>query len=742
MTTIELGARIDGPSKVTGSACYAADLHRPGMLFGRVLRSPVAHARIVSIDTRAARELRGVHTILTGADIPAEVRVGRNMRDMPVLARDKVRFIGEKVIAIAAESVAIAEHALKLVEVEYDELPAVFDPLQAMQPGAPLIHDPATVRAWAARDQVVPPYPNGAAAPSWGISEEEVRTALASADRVFEHTFRTPIQHQVYLEPHACVVEIDDHEVAHIWAANKAPILLATYLREGLGLQRDQLRIHMMPLGGDFGGKGSFMDVPLAYFLSRASRRPVKMVMSYAEELTAGNPRHASTINVQTGLMCDGRIVARWVRGYMNSGAYAAFKPSTDTTLPGFRRGAIGPYHVAAHRSECHMIYTNTVPAGHMRSPGEAQTAYALECHTDLIARALGIDPIEFRILNGSTTPRTAEDGSAGSPPRIREVLEVAARAIGMDRQRPADIGRGLALIEFSTTPGVYSAILSIAPDGHLTLQTPIVENGAGSLTVFRQIVAEEFGVPVQQVSIQQSIDNIDVDRGVGGSRVTRLVGKLSIALATRLQARLASLLAEEFGVLPTEVTFQQGAFRTPDGRMWSLAQAASLASEDLVERMTYAATPRDISVVFMAQAAEVRVDAETGQVTPLRLVSVHEVGRVVNPMLFRTQIAGAVMQGLGYALMEGLNLDNGRVTNVNLHEYKVPTMADLPDLEVILLPPDSSLGLTPIGEGANAGMAPAIVNAVADLIGPQPLDIPLDPAVVRWVRNQATIGA
>ena len=719
--------RLDGRPKVVGAACYAADIRRPGMLFGRALRSPMPHARIVRIHTEAAREVSGVHAILIGADIPAEVRLGRNMRDMPVLARDKVRFIGEKVAAVAAETVEIAEHALQLIEVEYDELPAVFDPIAAMQADAPFIHDPATVRAWAEPEQVVPDYPNGVAAPVWGVSEEEVRAALARADMLFEHTFRTANQHQAYLEPHVCVVEVDPHTaITHIWASNKAPLLLARYLRDGLGLQRQQLAIHMLPLGGDFGGKGSFMDIPLAYFLSRAARRPVKMAMNYAEELMAGNPRHASSITIESGVMRDGRIVARWLRGYMNSGAYAAFKPSTDTTLPGFRRGAIGPYAIPVQRSECHMVYTNTVPGGHMRSPGEAQTAYAVECHTDLIARALGVDPIQLRIMNGSTSPRN------GSPPPIRELLERAAHAVNLDQPRPPDIGRGVALLEFTTSPGIYSGIMSIQPDGHVTLQTPIVENGAGALTVFRQLVAEEFGIPIDGVSVVQSIEDIEVDRGVGGSRTTRLVGKVISVLAAKLQGRLAELLAAEFGLSADVLQFEYGQFVAPDGRHWPVAAAASLATDDLVEKLTYAATNEDRSVVFIAQAAEVRVDRDTGAVQPLRLISVHEVGRVVNPMLFQTQIAGGVLQGLGFALMEGLRLEDGRVTNAGLHEYKIPTIADVPELHTILLPPDLRLGLTPIGEGANAGMAPAIVNAVVDVLGPHPLAIPLEPEQIR----------
>jgi CO/xanthine dehydrogenase Mo-binding subunit len=251
-------------------------------------------------------------------------------------------------------------------------------------------------------------------------------------------------------------------------------------------------------------------------------------------------------------------------------------------------------------------------------------------------------------------------------------------------------------------------------------------------MTVFRQLVAEELEIPPDQVAVVQSIDNIEEDRGVGGSRTTRLVGKLCITLARKLQRRLADLLASEFGLSSENIAFAGGMFRAADGRAWTLEQAASLAPEDVVENMTLNATAADRSVTFLAQAVEVHVDRETGQVTPRKVVSVHEVGRVVNPMLFRTQIYGAALQGLGYALMEGLQVEDGRVLNTNLHEYKIPTMADAPEFEIVLLPQDLTLGLTPIGEGPNAGVAPALVNAVADAIGAHPMDIPLMPEVIR----------
>jgi CO/xanthine dehydrogenase Mo-binding subunit len=492
--------------------------------------------------------------------------------------------------------------------------------------------------------------------------------------------------------------------------------------------------MHLLPLGGDFGGKGSFMDIPLVYYLARASGRPVKMAMTFTEELMAGNPRHAATIVVRTGLnRRDGRIQARWVRGYFASGGYAAFKPSTDSTLPGFKRGAIGPYAIPVHRAECHMIYTNHVPGGHMRSPGEAQVAYAIEAHMELIARELGLDPVEFRARNGSHHGRRAEDDGPDVPPRVDEVLEAAARAIGLHEPRPEGVGRGLALIEFSTSPGNYGGVLHVARDGQVTIQTPIIENGAGMLTVFRRIVADELGLPIQQVRIEQSLDNIEEDRGVGGSRTTRLVGKLIIELSHRVQARLADLLAGEFGLDRAAIDVVPAAgFKTPDGRSFSFAEAAALSNDPISEKMVFRATARDSSAVFLAQAAEVCVDRDTGAVTPRRVVTVQEVGRIIDPLLFKRQIEGGLLQGLGYALMEQIVLQDGRVQNLNLHEYKIPTQADMPEVETFLIGHDLRLGITPVGEGANAGIAPAIANAVVDAVGPLVLDLPISPEVVR----------
>src|SRR5439155_1614728 len=420
---------------------------RPRMVWAKALRSPVPHARIVALETSRARALPGVPAILTGGDLP-DYRLGRSMRDMPVLARDKVRFVGEKVAAVAAEDRETAEQALELIAVEYEELPAVFDPIDAMQPGAPLIHEPDLVRAWATPTQKVADYPNSVSNPVWGASVEEIEHALSKCAHVFEHTFRTPVQHQGYIEPHACLVEIDDTGVVHIWASNKAPFLLLEYLRQGFGLERNEVEIHMLPLGGDFGGKGSFMDIPLVYFLTKASARPVKMVMSYGEELMAGNPRHAAVITVKSGFDRKGKLLARWTKSVYNSGAYAAFKPALDATLPRVRYGGLGAYpEVSTWRVEGHMVYTNTVPCGHMRAPGGAQPAHAIECHMDLCARAMGIDPLELKIINAPSKVRTTDTGEQGTAPRARDVLRAAADAIGWSRNSESRVPNSVTSI-------------------------------------------------------------------------------------------------------------------------------------------------------------------------------------------------------------------------------------------------------------------------------------------------------
>jgi CO/xanthine dehydrogenase Mo-binding subunit len=449
------------------------------------------------------------------------------------------------------------------------------------------------------------------------------------------------------------------------------------------------------------------------------------MMMSYSDELLAANPRHSAAITVKSGFDANGRLVARWTRSFYNSGAYAAFKPAPNAGLPGMRGGGLGAYEVPVWRVEGHMVYTNTMPCGHMRAPGEAQPIHSIECHMDLCAQAMSIDPLDLRLINAPSHPRKTETGEMGSVPRAREALRAAADAIGWESPKPEGVGRGIALVEVGNSLGEYTAQMIVDRSGDIVLHTPIIENGAGMLTVFRQLAAEEFGVSRERVHVEQTMRGIDYDRGVGGSRITRLIGKIIALLSARLRTRLAELVAAEFGYDASKVAFEAGGFRTPDGRFHTMEQAASLSSDNLEEMIRYEPGESDVVEVYVAIAAEVKLDGETGEVALRRVVNAHEVGRVVDPLMHQGQIEGGLMQGLGYALMEGQAFDEGRPTKLNLHDYKVPTAVDIPPMETILLEPDLSLGITPIGEGPNCAMSAAITNAVADALGLQ-VDIPI----------------
>ena len=362
--------RLDGADKVSGAARYSADVTLPGMIWGKALRSPLPHARILGIDTSKARALPGVLAVLTAADLP-DVLVGRRMFDMPVLARDRVRFIGEKVAVVAAADPDVAEEALALIDVEYDDLPAIIDLAKALESDAPLVHENAGAYEGAPTER---PHPNVQSVLRFKLGD--VEAGFREADRIFEHTFRTQLAHQGYLEPHAGVVAIDGDGRVQVWASNKMPYRLKELMSHALRLPKEQIRVNLTPIGGDFGGKGSLMDLPLAYHLARATGRPVKMVMRYAEELMAGNPRHPSLITVRTGVTRDGQIVARQVKALFNSGAYAAFKPVPHVHLGGVSLGA-GVYRIPNLLIESYCVYTHNVPCGHMRSPGEPQMVFA-----------------------------------------------------------------------------------------------------------------------------------------------------------------------------------------------------------------------------------------------------------------------------------------------------------------------------------------------------------------------------
>ena len=717
---------IEGPSKVTGSARYSADITLQGMLWGKSLRSPLAHARILSIDTSRARELPGVYAVLTAADIP-ETMIGHRILDIPVLARDKVRFIGEKVAAVAADSPEIAEEALQLIDVQYEELPGVFEAGEAMQDNAPRVHDAPP--SYPDAPENPPPIPNLISQVFY--RHGDVEAGFAQAERVFEHTYYVPGVHHGYIEPHACVVQVEDDGKVNVWLSNKAPFRTRGEIAAAIGVPADDVCINPVAIGGDFGGKGSVMDSVLSYFLAKRTGRPIKMVMTYTEELMAANPRHETTITLRTGVDKDGTMVARRATIVFNAGAYGGM-------TPGFTiHGAIdagGPYRLPNIEIEALRIYTNRVPGGHMRAPGGPQVVFAVESHMDMIAHELGVDPLEYRLRHvieeGDETPM----GHRFRDMRGRETLLAAAEASGWNQPKQPNTGRGLSFYDRPPGGGASTVQVSVDAGGRITLLSTLPDTGTGSLTILQQIVAEELQAPLASVTIVTGdTDSAPNDGGVGGSRVTHAAGQAASAGAREMRQALTELAARHWGVEPEQVELLGGRYAARDGRSMDLkellARAGTLETLPIVREGSYKPSGHNDVTSFCAQVAEVSVDPDTGKVTLKRFTTVHDVGTVINPLTHQGQIEGGFVMGMGQALIEHLRVEDGAVTEVNLGDYKLPGSRDIPELQTILL--ESKAGPAPfegksIGETSNCPVMAAVANAVFDAVGLRITDLPI----------------
>lgn len=716
--------RVEGELKVTGQAQYSADLKLPNMLWGRCLRSPIPYARIKSIDVSKALRTPGVKTVITGKDV-AGLRIGRCIYDTPVLADGVVRFIGEKVAAVAAETRQAAEQALDLIEVEYEELDPLLDPLEAVKPGAPILHP--DLLSYKGLPVPVEKLGNVFAYLKWG--KGDIEAGFREADLIVENTFTTQVTHQSYLEPHACVAKADPSGGADIWSCSKTPFAVRTQLSNCIGVAKEKLVFHPMHIGGDFGGKGGFMDVPVAYFLSLKSGQPVKMVMDYGEELVAGNPRHPSIIKVKTGVKKNGAIVAHHLDFVFDSGAYGSMKPA------GYLIGAstcAGPYKIANCLIEERMVYTNKIPCGHMRAPGDPQGFFANESQFDIVARKLGMDPAEFKRRNmlhdGDETPT----GGHISHIRGNEALDKAIQLAGYRKAKPKNVGRGLAFSEWSPSGGEGNVFVKIEADGKVKVSSPVVDQGAGVLTVIVECVGQELGVPADEIELAQ-LDSTTVpsDGGVGGSRATRVYGNASVDAGGKAKAEILAAASEKLGVKPEELELADGTVaHRKSKRKMSFAEVVKAKGSPISVKGYYKSTEKSHDASVSAQIAEVHVDPETGQVTLRNMISAHTTGKVINPLMHQGQIEGGVVFGLGYALTEEVMFDGARITTTNFGEFKIPNIRDIPPLKTAVMEnvpggpgPYNSLA---IGEVANTPAAAAVANAVADACGIRITDLPV----------------
>jgi CO/xanthine dehydrogenase Mo-binding subunit len=716
--------RSDGPPKVTGKAEYAIDVALPGMLHAKAVRSPYPHAKIVHIDTSKAEAVPGVHAVMTGEDV-AGYLMGNRVRDVPLLAQGIVRYVGEKVAAVIADDEPTAERARDQVEVEYEELDPVLTLDEAMADGAQVLH-PGMM------DYVG--YMKPAEAPSntfftnvYGIGDIEV--GFAEADLVFEDTYTTQRQHPVFFEPRVCIVDADRDGRVQVWTTTKAPHGLKAMIAAAIDVEKDEIVINPTFVGGDFGGKGCPWDESLCYFLSKKVGRPVKMLMSYQEEFEAGNPRHPAVIKVRTGVKKDGTITAYHQDLVFNSGAYAGLMPLGY--LAGTDRIA-ADFHIPHARFDHRHVYTNNVPGGYMRGPGEVQGTFAMESHLDEVARKLGMDVVEFRRKNilheGDLTPMNETFIGV----RAEETLLAAVEAAGYPLKKGPNIGVGISMCSRPAGGGETHVEVTINTNGSVHVRTPIFEQGSGTHTIISQIMAEEIGTTFESVTVESwDTDAVPFDSGVAGSRTIRMVVPAAHEAALAVRAELLNTAAELNG-WPVEQLV------SVDTKIVNQATGESVGWAEMLSRMpdrpiVGRASSKQMGLpqytTFAAQIAEVEVDPETGQIHLRKFISAHDVGMILNPIGHQGQINGSIVTGLGYALMEELQGEDGHITTQSFADVKIPTISDLPEFETILLEStegDGPYKVRSIGEAPLLGVAPAIANAVRDATGVRFHHLPL----------------
>ncbi|HLZ71443.1 MAG TPA: xanthine dehydrogenase family protein molybdopterin-binding subunit [Dehalococcoidia bacterium] len=716
--------RFEGAEKVTGRAKYAADYTLPGTVWGKTLHSPHAHARIVRIDTSAAKRVPGVHAVITGEDTRDGGLWGRGVKDAPVLAYGRVRYIGERVAAVAADDEDIAQQALDLIEVEYEAWPAVMDPFEALQPGAPILHPDFNSYFGFKYKQETPSNIHL----QTRLDRGDVEHGFAEADLIVENTYVTQRQSQGYLEPHALLVHIDPADGrVHVWHCNKVPHNTRGALAVAAGIPEERIVFHPTFIGGDFGGKGNSRITPIAYYLAKASGRPVRMISDYLEEFLAGNPRHHVIIRLKSGVRRDGTITAHQVNYTVNTGAYAAFKPFGGI---GGANQAAGPYRIPNCRIESTFVYTNLLPGGFVRAPGEPQGVWAIESHIDEIARRLGMDPAAFRLKNLITEGDEAPWGEQFEHIRAVETLQAALDASGYDKPKPAHSGRGVAVGERGTGGGEGTAEIRLNPDGSVVLATPIFDQGTGTYTTLAQVVGEELGIEPRRIRLQVwDTDVIPSDAGLAGSHGTLIQTSAAREAAQALKQELIRLAARQLEWPEEAIGFSAGELRRADtGEAVPWADLLKRTGQSVSGR-GHVVAPRSHTTAFVAQVAEVSVDPETGEVKLLNFTTAHDAGTVVNPIGFQGQINGGVMLGIGYALMEEITIEDGRVTTLSFGDYKLPTPRDIPPLKTVVLPSSEGDGpyhIRGIGEAPCTPVAPAIANAVEDAIGVRIRELPI----------------
>lgn len=730
--------KIDSVGKATGAAQYTVDLKIPGMLHGKILRSPLPHARIKSIDVSRAEQLSGVHGVITAKDVPLNrFSFFQWLADKTILCSDKVRYVGDEVAAVATVDEDTAMNALDLINVEYEPLPAVYDAGEAMKPGAPLIHEKEN---------------------NIGFHVERVfgdlEKAFGECDFICEDRYVTDQVAHCCLEVSNCIVKWDPSGRLTIWANAQAPHTQRQEVARILGIPMRNVRIINSAMGGGFGSKLVMdMKLPIAAILSRKTGRPVKIENSRQEEFSTAKTRYGYTIDLKTGAKKDGSLWAREMKVIGDNGAYHDKGPAT-LNFSSMMFSVM--YNIPNIRYEGTLVYTNKQMGTAFRGFGNPQITFACETQLDALAEKMGMDPLELRLKNANQPEQVTSCGAEITSCGIKECMEAAARAAQWQKKRKHGGLRGIGLANMVHTGAggrfygynAADAFVKLSDDGTVTLITSALDMGQGAHTAMAQIVAEELGVNLEDVNIiSNDTDLTPYDLGSWGSRATFMNGNAALDAAREAKKEIILVASEMTEADPTDIVLDEGkVFAKGAKDKYTFAELANYAVNKrgvpisgkgrFVDRLPPGYTIMEAfaknipTFAFGTQVAEVEIDEETGEVRVLKVVAAHETGRTINATMAEGQIEGSVVQGIGYALMEKLVLEEGKVVNEGFLDYKIPTIGDISEIETILIEtndPHGPFGAKGIGEPGLVPTAAAIANAIYNACGIRVRKLPID---------------
>jgi CO/xanthine dehydrogenase Mo-binding subunit len=717
-------------AKVMGKAVYGSDIKLPGMLYGKILRSPHSHARIKGIDVEAAEGIPGVRAILTGADTP-KIPYGIVVDDELPLADSLARYIGDEVAAVAAVDYETAAKAAATIKVDYEELPAVFDPREALKPGAPQLHEKF----------------EGNLAWERNLVRGDSDAAFAKADTLVESTFTIPSVHSTYLEPTVCVAADDPYSGLTIHTAVQSPDVVRIIIAKALNLPLSKVRIVGPVMGGGFGGRvyGNLKLYIIASLLAIKTGRPVKMQLTREEEFIVGRPMIAAEMHLKMAFKSDGTILGREADIITDNGAYSAQAPWVSKTLSE-RNDSV--YHIPNITTRVRLAYTNKIPTGQYRAYGNQAANFATESLIDIAAAKLGIDPLELRLKNCVKAGDTTVHGLKIKSCKLSECLRAAAEEIGWYNRKPGH-GYGISAAIHANGSLVFdknfrgaAALARLELDGRISIFSGEQDYGQGTHATFALIAARALGVSPDLITLY-SRDTLSAPHSLGalGMRQTTIGGKAVQLAAEKLRELIVQTAAD---LIEEPVVMKDGTVRSASGRVVELPLVAyhhhsltcglSLVGEG---RYVPASTEYDesgygniaVTYSFAAHGAEVQVDKATGEVKLLKIIAAHDSGNIINTISAVGQVYGGVTQGLGMSSYEGYLFDGGRVANASLADYRIPTSLDVPDITPLFIEhedPEGPFGAKGLGEIVQIPVIGAVANAVADAAGVRVNDLPI----------------